>query len=131
MNINNILKYLRRTRDIFLIYGDGDGDLHVEGYTDASFQSNGNLHVNGGEVSWKCSKHKTTTDSTTEAEYIAASENAKEEVWIRKFISKLGVVPSIVDPVLFGVNHTWILSVFFMYLYNSNARFMPYSSILY
>jgi len=33
-------------------------------------------------------------DSTTEAEYIAASEAAKEAVWIRKFVSELGVVPS-------------------------------------
>jgi hypothetical protein len=30
----------------------------------------------------------------TEARYIAASEAAKEVVWIRNFISKLGVVPS-------------------------------------
>ena len=31
-------------------------------------------------------------DSATEAEYIAALEAAKEAVWIRKFVSELGVV---------------------------------------
>ena len=35
--MKNILKYLRRTRDIFLIY-DGS-DLKLEGYTDFNFQS--------------------------------------------------------------------------------------------
>ena len=35
--VKNILKYLRRTKDVLLIYGDGD--LIVEGYSDASFQS--------------------------------------------------------------------------------------------
>jgi hypothetical protein len=30
----------------------------------------------------------------TKAEYIAASEAAKEAVWIRNFVSELGVVPS-------------------------------------
>jgi len=35
--------------------------------------------------------------STTEAEYISASEAAKNAIWITKFIIKLGVVPSIVD----------------------------------
>ncbi|KAJ8755827.1 hypothetical protein K2173_024372 [Erythroxylum novogranatense] len=35
--VKNILKYLRRTKDVFLIYGDGD--LKVSRYTDASFQS--------------------------------------------------------------------------------------------
>ena len=37
-------------------------------------------------VSWKSSKQDTVVDSTMEAEYIAASEAAKEAVWIRKFI---------------------------------------------
>ena len=35
------------------------------------------------------------TDSTTEAEYIAASDVAKEALWIQKFITELGVIPSI------------------------------------
>ncbi|KAL4284899.1 hypothetical protein GQ457_16G009220 [Hibiscus cannabinus] len=55
--------------------------------------------LNGGAVSWKSSKQDTVADSTTEAEYIAASEAAKEAVWIKKFITGLGVIPSIVDVV--------------------------------
>ncbi|GJR95569.1 hypothetical protein Tco_0267743 [Tanacetum coccineum] len=45
-------------------------------------------------VVWKGSKQCTTAQHATEAEYIAASEAAKEAVWIRKFIDELGVVPS-------------------------------------
>ncbi|GJR16307.1 hypothetical protein Tco_0798959 [Tanacetum coccineum] len=37
--------------------------------------------------------------SATEAEYIAASESAMESVWIRKFISGLGIVPTINEPI--------------------------------
>ena len=36
MAIKNILKYMRRTKDVFLIYGNGD--LIVSWYTDARFQ---------------------------------------------------------------------------------------------
>ena len=32
----NILKYLRRTKDMFLVYG-GEDELSVNGYTDASY----------------------------------------------------------------------------------------------
>jgi hypothetical protein len=103
----NILKYLRRTKDDFLVYG-GDEKLIVQGYTDASFQTDRDgfesqsgyvFILNGGAVSWKSSKQDTIADSTTEAEYIAASEAAKEAVWIRKFLDELGVVPSISVPI--------------------------------
>ncbi|KAK9033561.1 hypothetical protein V6N11_049748 [Hibiscus sabdariffa] len=36
--VKNILKYLRRTKDVFLFYG-GEEELHIKGYTDASFQT--------------------------------------------------------------------------------------------
>ena len=55
--------------------------------------------LNGGAVSWKSSKKSTVADSTIEADYIATSDAAKEEVWIKKFITDLEVVPSITNPV--------------------------------
>jgi len=105
--VKNILKYLRRTKDQFLVYG-GSEELVVKGYTDASFQTDQDdsksqsgyvFCLNGGAVSWKSSKQVTVADSTTEAEYIVASEAAKEAVWIRKFISEFGVVPSCSSPI--------------------------------
>ena len=39
------------------------------------------------------------SDSTIKAEYIAASDTAKEAVWIKNFVFRLGVVPSITNPV--------------------------------
>ena len=36
--VKNILKYLRRTKDAFLVYGNEE-DLVVKGYIDASFQT--------------------------------------------------------------------------------------------
>ena len=83
-----------------------DSDLIVWGYTNVSFQSDRDdfksqsgyvFTLNGGTVSLKSSKQDMIMDSTTESEYIAAFEAAKEAVWIRKFIAELGVIPSIVD----------------------------------
>ncbi|KAL8089032.1 hypothetical protein AgCh_038696 [Apium graveolens] len=82
----------------------GDEKLVVKGYTDNSFQTDKDDSVsqsgfvfcfNGGVVRWKSSKQETVADSTMKAEYIVASEAAKEAVLIRKFITGLGVVPSI------------------------------------
>ena len=58
--VKNILKYLRRIRDIFLIYGGSD--LKLEDYTDSSFQPDLDdsksifgyvFTLYGGAVSWK------------------------------------------------------------------------------
>ncbi|GJV64014.1 hypothetical protein Tco_1474842 [Tanacetum coccineum] len=69
-DVKTILKYLRNTKDIFLVYG----------YV---------FVLNGGAVDWKSSKQSITAMFTTEAEYIATSEAAMKAVWIRKFISWL------------------------------------------
>jgi hypothetical protein len=102
----NILKYFRRTKHKFVVYG-GEDELVVNGYTDAIFQTDKDdfklqsrfvFYLNGGAVSWKSSKPETVADSTMEVEYIAASKAAKEVVWIRKFVSELAVVPSASSP---------------------------------
>src|SRR5664279_1565277 len=92
---------------MFLVYGGLEVDLDVKGYTDASFQTDLDdsrlqsgyvFTVNRGALSWKSSKQDTVADSTTEAEYIAALEAAKEGVWIRNFLMDLGVVPGSSSP---------------------------------
>ena len=91
---------------MFLVYG-GEDDLVVKSYTDASYQidrddsrsQSGFVFIlNGGAVSRRNSKQDTVAYSTTEAEYIAASEAAKEGVWVKNFIYDLGVVEGASKP---------------------------------
>ena len=37
--VKNILKYLRRTKDLFLVFGGSVDEISVTGYKDASFQT--------------------------------------------------------------------------------------------
>ncbi|MCO6516483.1 MAG: hypothetical protein J6586_08315, partial [Snodgrassella sp.] len=109
VDVKHILKYLINIKDMFLVYGgDPAAELCVTGFCDASFQSNKDdsksqtgyvFVINGGAVDWKSKKQSTIAMSATEAEYIAASEAAMEAVWIRKFVSGLGVMPSIELPI--------------------------------
>jgi hypothetical protein len=94
------------TKEMFLVYG-GDEQLVVKGYVDASFNINPDdsksqtvcvYILNGGAVSWRSFKQSVIVGSTTEAEYMAASEASSEGVWIRNFNTELGVVPSALDP---------------------------------
>jgi hypothetical protein len=105
-SVKNIPKYLNRTKEMFLVYG-GDEELVVKGYIDASFDTDpddsksliGYVYIlNGGAVSWRSCKQSVIVGSTTKAEYMAASEVLSEGVWMRNFITDLGVVPSALDP---------------------------------
>ena len=62
--VKNILKYLKRTKDMFLVYGS-DKEPIVKGYVDASFDTDPDdsksqtgyvFTLNGGAVSWCSSK---------------------------------------------------------------------------
>ncbi|KAK1698800.1 hypothetical protein QYE76_015497, partial [Lolium multiflorum] len=112
--VKNILKYLKRTKDMFLCYG-GDQELVVTSYTDASWntdpddsksQSGYVFILNGAAVSWSSSKQCTVAKSSTESEYIAASEASSEAVWMKRFIVELGVVPSALDPLVIYCDNT-------------------------
>ena len=68
--VKNILKYLKRTKDLFLVYG-GDKELIVNGHIDASFDTNlddsksqtGYVFIlNGGAVGWSSSKQSIVGD---------------------------------------------------------------------
>ncbi|KAJ9539099.1 hypothetical protein OSB04_031832 [Centaurea solstitialis] len=93
---------------MFLVFGGSEDEISVTGYSDASFQTDRDdfrsqsgyvFTLNGGAISWKSSKQDTIADSTTEAEYIAASDAAKEAVWLRNFLSDLRVVASVSRPI--------------------------------
>ncbi|GJS93198.1 retrotransposon protein, putative, ty1-copia subclass, partial [Tanacetum coccineum] len=83
--VKNILKYLRNTKDMFLVYG--------------------------GVVDWKSTKQSIFATSSTDAEYIAAFDASKEAVWIRKFISGLDVVPTIEEPINMYCDNTGAIAI--------------------
>ncbi|GJT34030.1 hypothetical protein Tco_0924449 [Tanacetum coccineum] len=83
-------------------------------YTDAGYltdaddiKSSGYVFVlNGGDVDWKSTKQSIFATSSTDDEYIVAFDASKEDVWIRKFISGLGVLPTIEEPINTYYNNT-------------------------
>ncbi|KAI3819532.1 hypothetical protein L1987_13373 [Smallanthus sonchifolius] len=117
--VKNILKYLRRTKDMFLIYGGLEEELAVKCYTDASFRTDqddsrsqtGFIFVlNGGAITWKSIKQSVVAQSTTEFEYIASSKATKEAAWMKKVIADLGVMPSIQKPIEILCDNTGVIA---------------------
>ncbi|CAL9013346.1 unnamed protein product, partial [Prunus brigantina] len=95
-----ILRYLRGTSKMSLCFGGGKPELI--GYTDADMagdldsrkSTSGYLITfSGGAVSWQSKLQKCVALSTTEAEFIAATEACKackEMLWMKRFLQELG-----------------------------------------
>ncbi|GKB49907.1 hypothetical protein Tco_0900660, partial [Tanacetum coccineum] len=75
-------------------------ELKVSCYTDPGYLTDADdlksqtgyvFVLNGGAVDWKSTKQSIFATLSAEAEYIATYDASKEAVWIRKFISGLGV----------------------------------------
>nr|GFA43091.1 hypothetical protein [Tanacetum cinerariifolium] len=78
---------------IRLLYNEGSIQLYV-------------FVLNGGAVDWKSAKQSIFATSSAEAEYIVAFDASKEAVWVRKFISRLGVVLTIEEPIIMYCDNT-------------------------
>ncbi|GKE91547.1 hypothetical protein Tco_1572642, partial [Tanacetum coccineum] len=118
--VENILKYLRNTKDMFLVYGgDTKRELRVSCYTDAGYLTDADdlksqtgyvFVLNGGVIDWKSTKQSIFATSSTDAEYIAAFDASKEAVWTRKFIFRLGVL-TIEEPINMYCNSTGAIAI--------------------
>ncbi|KAJ4721450.1 Retrovirus-related Pol polyprotein from transposon TNT 1-94 [Melia azedarach] len=97
--VKRIFRYLKGTFDVGLIYG-GDTHCLVTGFSDSDYAGDvdsrrsmtGYVFTLGSSiVSWKATLQPTVTLSTTEAEYMALTEAAKEGIWLKGLVSDLGL----------------------------------------
>ncbi|CAK9826054.1 Retrovirus-related Pol polyprotein from transposon TNT 1-94 [Anthophora retusa] len=92
-----VLRYLKHTMDLSIEYGRTDEPL--KGYVDADWANcpidrrsyTGYAYVlASGAISWNSRKQQTVALSSTEAEYMALAEAAKEAVFLHAFLVELG-----------------------------------------
>ncbi|HVX00705.1 MAG TPA: reverse transcriptase domain-containing protein, partial [Candidatus Babeliaceae bacterium] len=100
--VKRLIRYLNTTQDYKLTYRSKKGDEGpcLYGYSDADWGNNiddrrsytGYLFMlAGGAVSWQAKKQPTVALSSMEAEYMAATQAAKEALWWRSFLTELGM----------------------------------------
>ncbi|GJZ46052.1 putative RNA-directed DNA polymerase [Tanacetum coccineum] len=92
-----IFRYLRGTSKLGITFGNrkpmlvGFTDSDMAGNKDNMKSTSGYLMTfAGGAVSWQSRLQKCVALSTTEAEYVAATEACKELLWLKRFLQELG-----------------------------------------
>jgi len=99
--LKRILRYLAGTRDLGITYSGtshSDDNNLFYGYADAAYgnaddckSTSGYVFIAGnGAITWKSKKQTTIALSSTEAEYIALSEAAREAMWLKQLYNELG-----------------------------------------
>lgn len=102
--LKRVLKYLKGTANLKLFLGNFEERQELLGYADANYaenridrKSNSGFifKLNGGTISWKCSKQKTVSLSSTEAEFVALCEAVKEALWLQNLLADINRVQTI------------------------------------
>ena len=95
-----LLRYIGTTSDLGLLYTKNGDHIDVEGFVDSDFAGDRDsrrstsayfFKVCGSCVSWKSQLQPVVALSTTEAEYIAATEGIKEGIWIQGLLQELKI----------------------------------------
>lgn len=96
--VKRIFRYLRGTTDIGIVYRPQMSGNVLECYSDADHggdeasgrSTTGVICVySGGAVSWISQRQASVAISTTEAEVVAASEAAREVLWLKRLLSDI------------------------------------------
>jgi hypothetical protein len=97
--VKRIFAYLVKTPHHGLCYGK-DGETQLNGYTDADFagdlttrkSTTGFVFMfHGGPVSWASRRQRSIALSTTDAEFFAVSEGAREAIWLKRLLQEIGM----------------------------------------
>ncbi|CAH9124278.1 unnamed protein product [Cuscuta epithymum] len=93
-----LLRYLKGTSRTALCFKrngailEGFADADLGGCHDSGKSTTGYIFTIGGTaISWMSRLQKSIALSTTEAEYMAIAEAAKEMIWLKNFLSELGM----------------------------------------
>jgi hypothetical protein len=97
---DRVLKYLYKTKELCLVFGVRIDTTFFVCASDASFADNRIdrkssqgyiMKLFGGPVAWRANKQDTVTTSSTEAEFLAISQTAREAIFIRRLMDSLSL----------------------------------------
>lgn len=94
--LKHVLRYLKGTRDYGIIF-QREAGLNLEAFVDSDYANREDarsvggyvVKLGNGSIAWSSKKQRTVALSTTEAEYIALTEGAKQVIWLRRFLQDL------------------------------------------
>ncbi|XP_066316136.1 secreted RxLR effector protein 161-like [Miscanthus floridulus] len=96
--VKQIMRYLKGTLEFGLVYTQTKSEEVLVGYSDSDVggdlvgrrSTRGmSFYLNEGLVTWNSHKEKTVALSSCEAEFMAATEAAKQALWLRTLLGEL------------------------------------------
>src|SRR5699024_3591620 len=94
----HILRYIKGTITFGLTFSAKGRPIGLSAYADSAYANSAKSRsttgfifmIDGTPITWTSRKQSITAQSTTEAEYMAVSEAAKQAIWVRHFLHAIG-----------------------------------------
>jgi hypothetical protein len=98
ISAKRVLRYLRGTYNLGLVFKSGGDVKDIRAYTDADWGGDHDkrrrmsgmlMTINSSPVLWGSKMQSVVATSTAEAEYISAAMGVKEALWVRKLLGDI------------------------------------------
>lgn len=98
--LKRVLRYLRGTTELYMLFDAHEDNVALQGYADADFakqfddrkSNSGHIfQVFGNMVSWATKRQQTVSLSSTEAEFVSLCNAAKEGIWLSSLLGEMGI----------------------------------------
>jgi len=96
----NVLRYLKGTANIGIVYDGKDCEIELEVYVDSDHGTDAVdrksisgylIKMAGGPIAWSSSKQTCVTFSSAEAELVALSQASRTVTWLTKLLREIGL----------------------------------------
>ena len=128
--IEKLFGYLNATKDHCLEFTHCENPI-LEAYCDASYGSNYEdyksttgwiIYLGKNTISWNSSKQSTMATSACEAEIIAATDCAKEVIWIRQVLTDMKFLDFVKEPTVIHCDNQALIQLVGSNIINTKSK---------
>ena len=110
--VKHLYRYLKGTINFAMLYRRGE-ESNLRGFTDADWAADAHdrksttgyvFFLGNTPITWNSRKQPTVALSSTESEYMAITEGAKEAVWLRRLLSEIHAINAHTPTTIHGDN---------------------------
>ena len=130
-----VLRYLKGTKELGIMYRRKGNQGEFYGYADASFATNHDLSsmsgnvflLNGGAIMWSSKREMTAALSMAEVEFTSMARAEKDVIWLRNIYTEIGYKPK--DTTIFNGDNKSAIAIITNVQFHKRAKYFDLNNL--